>query len=198
MLFVYNALKNVLKPSLGGKMKKANFFSIFATFFRISLLTIGGGYAMVPVLANGVEKKQWMDKDEFYTLLAKAQSIPGSVAFNLSVLVGGKIAGLKGSLAGGIGVILPPFFAIVLIGAILSTFSNSPFIVGFLKGAYGAVMGLIGGVLYKMISSKKWNLLEISVTLVGTFLLIVKSNYVLVIFSFIVLIVWLGEKKWKL
>ena len=178
-------------------MKKATFFSIFITFFRISLLTIGGGYAMVPVLARSVEKKRWMNKEDFYTLLAKSQSIPGSVAFNLSILVGKEISGFRGSVAGGVGVILPPFFSIILVGALLSKFSNSPIVLGFLNGAYGAVMGLIAGMLYKMITSRKWNLLEALVAIIGTSLLILKSEYVLLIFIMIVLSVWIGDRKWK-
>ena len=179
------------------KEKEVDFFPIFLTFFRISLLTIGGGYAMVPVMAKEMEKKKWMSKNDFYTLLAQSQSIPGSVAFNLSILVGKKISGLKGSFAGATGVILPPFFTIILIGALLSKFSNSPIVIGFLKGAYGAVIGLIAGILYKMIALRKWNFLEVLVGIIGTFFLILKSDYVLVIFILIVLTVWIGDKRWK-
>ncbi len=177
--------------------KKNSAFSIFITFFRVSLLTIGGGYAMVPVLAKSLEKKGWMDKKNFYTLLARSQSIPGSIAFNLSLLVGGEVAGWKGSIAGALGVMIPPFFAIVLVGSLLGMFSHSVVVIGFLKGAYGAIMGLIGGVLYKMITSRKWNVFEVVIMLVAAVLLIIDSKYVLEIFFLSVLIVWIGDKKWR-
>jgi len=178
-------------------VRKVSFLSIFLTFFKISLFTIGGGYAMVPVLAKNLEKKEWMNKDDFYDLLAHSQSIPGSVAFNLSLLVGKEIGGLSGSVAGGVGVILPPFFAIILVGALLSKFSNSVVVEGFLKGAYGAVIGLIGGILYKIIISRRWNILEIAFMVLGAILLVLKSKYVLLIFILIVFGVWMGDKKWK-
>ncbi len=172
-------------------------FNIFITFFEVSLFTIGGGYAMVPVLAKRLEKKGWMDRNEFYDLLAKSQSIPGPVAFNLSLMTGKRVGGFWGGVVGAIGVIIPPFFAIVLIGALLSKFSNSHIVIGFLKGAYGAILGLIGGVLYKMIRSRKWNYFEIMLMIVGAFLIIMKSDYVIFIFLLIVTGVYFGDKKWK-
>ncbi len=152
---------------------------------------------MVPVLAKNLEKKGWMDKKEFYTLLARSQSIPGSIAFNLSILIGKKVAGWKGSFAGAMGVMIPPFFAIVLVGSLLDRFSQSAVVIGFLKGAYGAIMGLIGGVLYKMIASRKWNVFEMCVMLTAAFLLVIASEYVLEIFFLSVVLVWVGDRKWR-
>ncbi len=177
--------------------KEVKLFNIFMTFFEVSLFTIGGGYAMVPVLAKRLEKKGWMDKNEFYDLLAKSQSIPGPVAFNLSLLIGGRVGGFWGGFVGAVGVIIPPFFAIILVGALLSEFSSSHVVIGFLKGAYGAILGLIGGVLYKMIRSRKWNYFEVTAMLVGAFLIIMKSDYVIVIFLFVIIGVYLGDQKWK-
>ncbi len=179
------------------KGKNAKLVAIFFTFFRVSLFTIGGGYAMVPVLAKNLEKKGWMKKGEFYTLLARSQSIPGSIAFNLSVLVGKRVAGVAGGTVGALGVMIPPFFAIVLVGAVLGKFAKLPFTVGFLKGAYGAIIGLIGGVLYKMILSRKWTFFEVSVAFVAFFLLVLDNEYVLEIFFLAVFFVWMGDRKWK-
>lgn len=177
--------------------KEVKLFNIFMTFFEVSLFTIGGGYAMVPVLAKRLEKKGWMNKNEFYDLLARSQSIPGPVAFNLSLLTGGRLKGFWGGFVGAIGVIIPPFFTIILIGSLLSKFSDSHVVIGFLKGAYGAILGLIGGVLYKMLRSRKWNYFEIMMMVVGTFLIVMKSDYVIAIFLLVLVGVYFGDKKWK-
>ncbi len=174
-----------------------NSLMIFTTFFKVSALTIGGGYAMVPVLIRHLEKKGWVNQKEFYNLLAKAQSIPGPIAFNLSIMIGKKVGGFRGSVAGAIGVIIPPFFTIMLIGAFLTRFSNSVLIKGFLKGAFGAILGLIGGVLYKMIQTKKWNYLEILIMIIGALVLIFESSYTVLLFVIIVTVVYVGDKKWK-
>ncbi len=179
------------------KKGEIRLFDIFITFFEVSLFTIGGGYAMVPVLAKRLEKKGWMDKNGFYDLLARSQSIPGPVAFNLSLMIGKEIRGFFGGFVGTVGVIIPPFFAIILIGALLSKFSNSSIVIGFLKGAYGAILGLIGGVLYKMMRTRKWNYFEIMMMVIGTFLIVMRSDYVIVIFLFVIIGVYFGDKKWR-
>jgi len=174
-----------------------NPLTVFVTFFKISALTIGGGYAMVPVLARRLGKKGWIDQKDFYNFLAKAQSIPGPIAFNLSITIGKEVGGWRGSIAAATGVIIPPFFTIVLIGAFLTRFSNSIWVKGFLKGAFGAILGLIGGVLYRMIQTRKWNYFEISIMILGALLMAFGSSYVIFLFVIIVIIVYAGDKKWR-
>lgn len=175
---------------------RINSLMIFITFFKVSALTIGGGYAMVPVLIRHLDKKGWLGQKEFYNFLARAQSVPGPIAFNLSIMIGKEVGGLKGSIAGAIGVIIPPFFTIMLIGAFLTHFSNSILIKGFLKGAFGAILGLIGGVLYKMIQTKRWNYFEVLIMIAGALALVFESSYAIFLFVMIVIAVYVGDKKW--
>ena len=88
----------------------------FATFFKMGLFTIGGGYAMIPLMEKEiVEERHWIDRDEFLDLMAVAQSAPGVFAVNISIFIGYKMAGVKGSIACATGNVLPSILIILLI-----------------------------------------------------------------------------------
>ena len=74
-------------------------FQLFKTFLWISTLTVGGGAAMIPVINKEiVEKKQYMTQEEFLDALGIAQSVPGVLGCNISIIVGYKIKGIKGAI----------------------------------------------------------------------------------------------------
>ena len=88
-------------------------WQLFATLFKIGLFTFGGGYAMFPLLERElVEKKGWIEKEEFIDMVAIAESTPGPVAINTATFVGFRRAGIPGSLAATLGVCLPSFLII--------------------------------------------------------------------------------------
>ena len=62
----------------------------FLIFLKIGLFTIGGGYAMIPLIEREIVKKNWMSKDEFMEMFALTQSLPGVFAVNISIFVGYK------------------------------------------------------------------------------------------------------------
>ena len=78
-----------------------NFYlNAFATFFKIGLFTIGGGYAMVPLIEEEVvNKKKWISQEDFNDLLAVSQSVPGVFAVNFSIFIGYKLSRFPGALA---------------------------------------------------------------------------------------------------
>jgi chromate transporter len=93
-------------------------FEIFWTFFKISPVTFGGGFAMVPLIEREiVEKRKWLDSEEVADVFALSQSIPGSVAINSATFIGHRIGGVKGALAAMIGVSLPTFLIVLALGA---------------------------------------------------------------------------------
>lgn len=93
-------------------------FEIFWTFFKISPVTFGGGFAMVPLIEREiVEKQKWLDSEEVADVFALSQSIPGSVAINSATFIGYRIGGVKGALAAMIGVSLPTFLIVLALGA---------------------------------------------------------------------------------
>ena len=73
--------------------------NLFLTFAKIGAFTFGGGWAMISIIEREVvSKHRWLEKEEFLDLLAVAQSMPGILAVNISVVVGDKLRGLKLSL----------------------------------------------------------------------------------------------------
>lgn len=74
------------------------YWTLFITFVRIGAFTIGGGYAMLPLIQREVVDRGWMSKEEFIDLFAVAQSLPGVFAVNISIFVGYKLKKLTGSV----------------------------------------------------------------------------------------------------
>lgn len=121
-------------------------FKLFATFFKIGLFTFGGGWAMISIIEREVvTKNKWIERGEFLDLLAVAQSLPGILAVNISVAVGDKIKGKKGSIFSALGTILPSFLIILAIAIFLTpdTINGNPVLVKIFKGIRPAVVALI-------------------------------------------------------
>lgn len=94
---------------------------LFLTFMKIGAFTFGGGWAMISLMEREiVDKNHWIDREEFLDLLAISQSLPGILAVNISVSVGDKLRGVKGSLSAALGTILPSFMIILTIAIFLT------------------------------------------------------------------------------
>lgn len=125
-------------------MKGNLYWQLFTTFFKIGGFTFGGGWAMIPLIEHEVvDKYHWIDKEEFLDELAVAQSLPGILAVNISVLVGNKLRGFKGSFVAAMGTILPSFVVILLIAIFFSQIYNNPTVASIFKGIRPAVVALI-------------------------------------------------------
>ena len=90
--------------------------TLFFTFFKIGLFTFGGGYAMIALLEEEfIQRRRWLDKDEFLDMTAIAESTPGPVAINSATYLGYKLAGVPGAAASTVAVCLPSFLIIYAI-----------------------------------------------------------------------------------
>ena len=119
---------------------------LFLSFFKIGAFTFGGGWAMISIIEKEiVDKHHWIEREEFLDLLAVAQSLPGILAVNISVAVGDKLRGMKGSLAAAAGCILPSFLMILCIAIFLTPdlIKNNPTLSAIFKGVRPAVVALI-------------------------------------------------------
>ena len=117
---------------------------LFKTFLRIGAFTLGGGYAMLPLIENEVvENKKWLDRDLFTDLVAVAQSSPGVFAINLSIFVGNKVAGTKGAIAATMGTVLPSLICILLIAMFFRQIQDVPWVAATFAGIRPAVVALI-------------------------------------------------------
>lgn len=122
------------------------FWKLFSTFFKIGAFTFGGGWAMISIIEKEiVEHHKWIDKKEFLNLLAVAQSLPGILAVNISVAVGDKVKGIKGSMMAALGTILPSFIIILAIAIFLTPdiIKSNPTVTAIFKGIRPAVVALI-------------------------------------------------------
>lgn len=119
---------------------------LFATFFKIGAFTFGGGWAMISIIEREiVDKHNWIDRNEFLDLLAIAQSLPGILAVNISVAVGDKLRGMKGSICAAAGTIAPSFLIILLIAMFLTPdlITHNAVISSIFKGIRPVVVALI-------------------------------------------------------
>ena len=123
----------------------------FRTFFRIGLFTIGGGYAMIPLIeADVVDRHGWVDRSEFLDLMAIAQSCPGIFAVNLSIFIGYKLRGVPGSVVCALGTVLPSFLIILGVALFFHRFRDNGTVQSIFKGIRPAVVALIAAPVFKM------------------------------------------------
>lgn len=117
---------------------------IFIVFFKIGTFTIGGGYAMLSLIEDEiVNKKKWLSQDEFLEGMVIAQSTPGVLAVNISIVTGYKIAGFLGMFAGVLGSILPSFLIVLLLSRFLMIYRHTEIFIAFFNGLKPAVVALI-------------------------------------------------------
>ncbi len=130
------------KIELNHKEKNILLIDIFLTFFKVGLLTLGGGLAMSPVMRYElVLKRKWLSESEFSSTVALATIVPGSISVNIAYLLGKKLRGWKGLTLSVLGVVLPSFITILLIASFLLPFFHYPKVVNFLRGCAIAVVG---------------------------------------------------------
>lgn len=144
----------------------------FKTFSRIGMFTIGGGYAMIPLIeADVVDKKQWITREEFIDLVAIAQSCPGIFAVNISIFLGYKLKGVPGSIICATGTILPSFLIILGIALFFQAFRENETIESIFKGIRPAVVALIAAPTFKMAKSAKINWSNVWIPIVSALLI---------------------------
>ena len=152
-------------------MKKIKgYLSIFLTMLKIGLFTFGGGYAMIALLENEfVEKKKWLEKDEFLDVAAIAESTPGPIAINAATYIGYKNAGIIGSMMATLGICIPSFAIIYMISLFFDAFLSLIWVAYAFKGIQICVVYLILTAGLKMLKQMKktaFNVSIISITLI--------------------------------
>ena len=146
-------------------MKKTKgYLSLFLTMLKIGLFTFGGGYAMIALLENEfVEKKKWLEKDEFLDVAAIAESTPGPIAINASTYIGFKRAGIIGSIIATLGICIPSFVIIYSISLFFDAFLSLTLVAYAFKGIQICVVYLILSAGLKMLKQMKKTAFNISI-----------------------------------
>ena len=152
-------------------MKKAKeYLSLFLTMLKIGLFTFGGGYAMIALLENEfVEKKKWIEKDEFLDVAAVAESTPGPIAINAATYIGYKNTGMIGSMIATLGICIPSFVIIYAISLFLDAFLSLTLVAYAFKGIQICVVYLIISAGLKMLKQMKktaFNIIIVSITII--------------------------------
>lgn len=121
-----------------------NLGTLFFTFFKIGLFTFGGGYAMIALLEEEfIQRRRWLDKDEFLDMTAIAESTPGPVAINSATYLGYKLAKVPGAATATVAVCLPSFLIIYAISLFFEQFTQLTVIASAFKGIQVCVIYLI-------------------------------------------------------
>ena len=116
----------------------------FLTFFKIGIVTFGGGYAMIPMIEEEVvNKHHWTSKEELLDLIAIAQSCPGVFAVNISTFIGYKLNKKAGAFCTTLGAALPSFIIILLIAMFFHQFADNKVVAAMFRGIRPAVVALI-------------------------------------------------------
>ncbi len=133
-----------------------HYLDLLLTFSRIGLFTIGGGYAMIPLIEQKVvNEKKWVTNEELIDLMAVAQSCPGIFAINISIFIGYKLAGVRGAATAATGTALPSFLIILAIALVFQQFRDNAIVERAFRGIRPAVVALIAAPVFKMAKTAK-------------------------------------------
>ena len=138
--------------------KKVSLWQIFGVFAKIGAFTIGGGYAMIPLIQAEMSRRGWISDDDLPDIVALSQSAPGVMAVNISIFAGHRLRGVKGSIAATLGSITPSFFIILAIAMFFTAFKDNPWVERAFKGIRPVVVSLIAIPMVNMArkSCKSW------------------------------------------
>ena len=134
------------------------YWSTFSTFFKIGMFTLGGGYAMIPIIEEEVvNKHQWVSKEDMLDLIAIAQSCPGVFAINISIFIGYKLRKTRGALITALGTALPSFLIILAIAIFFHQFEDNKVVAAMFRGIRPAVVALIAVPTFNLAKSAHLN-----------------------------------------
>lgn len=130
------------------------YLELFLTFFMIGAVTIGGGYAMLPLMQEQVALHwgELISQDTITNFIAVSESTPGPFAVNMATYVGSEVGGILGSACTTLGVVLPSFVIILIVAKFYDKYRNSSIVKGIMTGLKPAVVGLIGGAILSVAS----------------------------------------------
>ena len=155
-------------------------FELFITFFKIGLFTIGGGYAMISVVQDEcVERKKWLDNEEFLNLLAIAESTPGPIAVNMATYTGYVKGKFIGAVLATIGVVLPSIIVISIISYFVKDFLHIKIVADAFFGIRIAVSIIIIKTAYNLLKTEvknsNYKILTVALFLIFAIIIIVSE-----------------------
>lgn len=145
---------------------------LYITFLKIGGFTLGGGPAMVPMMEQEiVNRKKWLDKEEFLDILAVSQATPGIFAVDMASHIGYKLGGVRSGIYAALGVVTPSLVIILLIAIIFSRFRDNPWVEAAFMGIRPAVVALLAVPGFSMAKSAKINRRNCWIPILSTLLI---------------------------
>ncbi|RNB86980.1 chromate transporter [Brevibacillus fluminis] len=184
---------------MNSRMEWKTLWHIFIAFLKISPVTFGGGYAMIPLLEQAfTEKKKWIKKEEIVDILAFSQTVPGSIAVNAATFIGYRLAKVPGAVAATLGMVIPTSVIIVLLAALFLGYQHLPIIQSAFLGIRPAIVALI---FYAAVKTGKAAIVDKITVALGAaaliILLFVPIHPVFVLLAGAVIGILLGRSKKK-
>lgn len=173
------------------------FWQLFYTYLKIGTFTLGGGYAMLPLIQREVvDRKRWLDEEEYLNMIALAQAAPGLIAVNSAIFIGWRIDGWKGVCGAVLGAVLPSFLIILAIAMVFQDWKDQPAVEAVFRGIRPAVVALIAAPLFKMAKAAKlgWTTALIPIT-AALLIWQVHINPAWIIFATIIITLLLVDAK---
>jgi len=131
--------------------KGEKLLKIFLVTFKLGAFTFGGGYAMIPLMQREfVDKNGWIENDDILDIFAVAQSVPGVIAVNSSVMIGYKVAGIAGALLAALGVVLPSLITLSVVTLVYQLFIDNEWVQAAMRGVRAGVVALILSAVLRM------------------------------------------------
>ena len=144
----------------------------FITFFKIGLFTLGGGYAMIPLIEEeDVNRHKWVEKEEMLDLIAIAQSCPGVFAINIAIFIGYKLNKVRGAIATAAGTALPSFLIILIIAMFFHQFKDNAVVAAMFRGIRPAVVALIAVPTFNLAKQAQLNKYTLWIPIVSALLI---------------------------
>ena len=115
---------------------------LFLTFFKIGIVSFGGGYAMIPLITD--ECSKWLAHEQILNFIAVSESTPGPIAINMATFIGASQGGFLGAVLATLGVVLPSFIIVLLLCKVYEKWKEHYMFKGVMSGLKPATLGLIG------------------------------------------------------
>ena len=137
------------------------YWQLFISTFKLSACTFGGGFVIIPLMRKRfVKELHWIEEEEMLDLTAIAQSSPGSIAVNASILVGYHVAGIRGTLVTVVGAALPPLIIISIVSVFYQVFRSNKYVSmamnGMLAGVAAVIFDVVINMAWPILKRRQW------------------------------------------
>ncbi len=171
---------------------------IFVTFLKIGAFTIGGGYAMLPLIQDNVcAKKQWVTDDDFLDVISIVNSLPGMLATNVAGFIGYRCRGVKGFVVAIAGCITPSIIMILILATVFTQVSDNTYVQAFFTGVRPCIIVIMVNAVIKLAKKvdfkKIYNIIALIVAFVAIAFFSVPALYMVIAAVVVSLIIFAAK-----